>query len=52
LTNWLREVADDFLIKENKDRPDVLKLLKSPLMFLNNFQAATSCASAQSCRRA
>jgi len=29
LTNWLREVADDFLIKENKDRPDVLKLLKN-----------------------
>ena len=30
LTKRLREVADDFLIKENKDRPDVLKLLKSP----------------------
>jgi len=29
LTNWLREVADDFLIKENKDRPDVLKPLKN-----------------------
>lgn len=30
LTKRLREVADDFLIKENQDRPEVLKLLKSP----------------------
>ena len=30
LTKQLREVADDFLIKENRDRPDVLKQLKSP----------------------
>jgi HPt (histidine-containing phosphotransfer) domain-containing protein len=30
LTKRLREVADDFLIKENRDRPDVLKQLKSP----------------------
>lgn len=30
LTTRLREVADDFLIKENQGRPDVLKQLKSP----------------------
>ena len=30
LTRRLREVTDDFLIKENQDRPDVLKQLKSP----------------------
>ena len=30
LTKRLREVTDDFLIKENRDRPDVLKQLKSP----------------------
>ena len=30
LTRQLREVVDDFLIKENRDRPDVLKQLKSP----------------------
>jgi HPt (histidine-containing phosphotransfer) domain-containing protein len=30
LTNRLREVADDFLIKENRDRPDVLRQLRSP----------------------
>lgn len=30
LTRRLREVTDDFLIKENRDRPDVLKQLKSP----------------------
>jgi HPt (histidine-containing phosphotransfer) domain-containing protein len=30
LAKRLREVADDFLIKENRDRPDVLKQLKSP----------------------
>jgi HPt (histidine-containing phosphotransfer) domain-containing protein len=30
LTTRLREVADDFLIKENRDRPDVLRQLKSP----------------------
>jgi HPt (histidine-containing phosphotransfer) domain-containing protein len=30
LTKRLREVADDFLIKENRDRPDVLKQLQSP----------------------
>jgi hypothetical protein len=30
LTKRLREVADDFLINENRDRPDVLRQLKSP----------------------
>ena len=30
LTKQLRGVADDFLINENQDRPDVLKQLKSP----------------------
>jgi HPt (histidine-containing phosphotransfer) domain-containing protein len=30
LTKRLREVADDFLIKENRDRPEVLRQLKSP----------------------
>jgi HPt (histidine-containing phosphotransfer) domain-containing protein len=30
LAKRLREVTDDFLVKENRDRPDVLKLLKSP----------------------
>ena len=30
LTKQLREVTDDFLIKENRDRPDVLKQLKGP----------------------
>ena len=30
LTKRLREVTDDFLIKENRDRPDVLKQLKGP----------------------
>ena len=30
LTKRLREVADDFLIKENRDRPEVLERLKSP----------------------
>ena len=30
LTKRLREVTDDFLLKENRDRPDVLKQLKSP----------------------
>ena len=30
LTKRLREVADDFLIKENRDRPDVLRQLQSP----------------------
>jgi len=30
LTKQLRDVADDFLIKENRGRPDVLKQLKSP----------------------
>jgi len=28
----LREVADDFLIKENQDRPEVLKLLKPSIV--------------------
>jgi HPt (histidine-containing phosphotransfer) domain-containing protein len=30
LTIRLREVTDDFLMKENQDRPDVLKQLRSP----------------------
>lgn len=30
LTKRLREVADDFLIRENRDRPDVLRQLQSP----------------------
>jgi HPt (histidine-containing phosphotransfer) domain-containing protein len=30
LTKRLRDVADDFLIRENKDRPDVLRQLTSP----------------------
>ena len=30
LTTRLREVTNDFLVKENRDRPEVLKLLKSP----------------------
>ncbi|HZP70936.1 MAG TPA: Hpt domain-containing protein [Pseudolabrys sp.] len=30
LTRRLREVTDDFLIRENRDRPEVLKLLQSP----------------------
>ena len=30
LTSRLREAADDFLLKENRDRPEVLKQLKSP----------------------
>ena len=30
LTKRLREVADDFLIKENRNRPDVLRQMKSP----------------------
>lgn len=30
LTNRLREVTDDFLIRENRDRPEVLKRLGSP----------------------
>ena len=30
LTKRLRELADDFLIKENRDRPEVLKQLQSP----------------------
>ena len=30
LTKRLWEVTDDFLIKENRDRPDVLKQLKGP----------------------
>ncbi|HEY8275209.1 MAG TPA: Hpt domain-containing protein [Pseudolabrys sp.] len=30
LTKRLREVADDFLIRENRDRPDVLRQLNSP----------------------
>jgi HPt (histidine-containing phosphotransfer) domain-containing protein len=30
LTARLREVTDDFLVNENRDRPEVLKLLKSP----------------------
>jgi len=30
LTTRLREVTDDFLLKENRDRPEVLKQLKSP----------------------
>jgi len=30
LTKRLREVTDDFLLKENRDRPEVLKQLKSP----------------------
>jgi HPt (histidine-containing phosphotransfer) domain-containing protein len=30
LTKRLRDVTDDFLIKENHDRPDVLRQLKSP----------------------
>ena len=30
LTKRLREVADDFLIKENRDRPEVLRQLQSP----------------------
>ena len=30
LAKRLREVTDDFLLKENRDRPEVLKQLKSP----------------------
>ena len=30
LTKRLREVTDDFLINENKDRPDVIEQLKAP----------------------
>jgi HPt (histidine-containing phosphotransfer) domain-containing protein len=30
LTKRLREVADDFLIRENRDRPDVLRQLNGP----------------------
>jgi hypothetical protein len=30
LTKRLREVTGDFLLKENRDRPEVLKQLKSP----------------------
>ena len=30
LTKRLREVTDDFLLRENRDRPEVLKQLKSP----------------------
>ena len=30
LTKRLREVSDDFLLMENRDRPEVLKQLKSP----------------------
>jgi len=30
LTTRLREVTDDFLISENRDRPDVLEQIKSP----------------------
>jgi HPt (histidine-containing phosphotransfer) domain-containing protein len=30
LTTQLRAVTDDFLMKENQDRPDVLKQLRSP----------------------
>ena len=30
LTRRLREVTDDFLLRENRDRPEVLKQLKSP----------------------
>jgi HPt (histidine-containing phosphotransfer) domain-containing protein len=30
LTKRLRDVADDFLIRENRDRPDVLRQLQSP----------------------
>ena len=30
LTKRLREVTDDFLMQENRDRPEVLKRLKSP----------------------
>ena len=30
LTTQLREVTDDFLVKENRDRPEVLKQLNSP----------------------
>jgi HPt (histidine-containing phosphotransfer) domain-containing protein len=30
LTRRLRDVTDDFLMKENQDRPDVLKQLRSP----------------------
>jgi HPt (histidine-containing phosphotransfer) domain-containing protein len=30
LTKRLREVTDDFLLTENKDRPEVLRQLKSP----------------------
>ena len=34
LTKQLREVVDDFLIKENRDRPDVLKQLKLSLIHI------------------
>jgi HPt (histidine-containing phosphotransfer) domain-containing protein len=30
LTKRLREVTDDFLVNENRDRPDVLEQLKAP----------------------
>ena len=30
LTSKLRSVTDEFLVKENSDRPDVLKLIKAP----------------------
>ena len=30
LTGKLRAVTDEFLIAENHDRPDVLKMIKSP----------------------
>jgi HPt (histidine-containing phosphotransfer) domain-containing protein len=30
LTKRLRQVTDDFLLKENRDRPEVLKQLRSP----------------------
>ena len=41
LTKRLRDVADDFLIKENRDRPDVLKQLVRR-SFLDKLQAAAS----------
>jgi hypothetical protein len=30
LTKRLREVTDEFLVHENRDRPEVLEQLKSP----------------------
>ena len=35
LTNKLRTVTDEFLVKENRDRPDVLKAIRSPSLVPN-----------------